>query len=71
MKDCKNFEHGASKEEFDKLADFMEQNNFSCADFLACVCAHIAHLPQKEFNTELLVAGYEWDITLKRGVKTK
>lgn len=45
MKDCKNFEHGVSKEEFNKLADFMEQNNFSCADFLACVCAHIAHLP--------------------------
>lgn len=66
MKDCKNFEHGASKEEFDKLVDFMEENNFSCSDFLACVCANIAHLPQKEFNTKLMVAGYEWDITLKK-----
>lgn len=37
-----------------------------CSDFLACVCAHIAHLPQKEFTTELMVAGYEWDITLKK-----
>lgn len=30
MKDCKNFEHGASKEEFDKLGEFMEENHFSC-----------------------------------------
>jgi hypothetical protein len=41
MKDCKNFEHRASKEEFDKLADFMEQNNFSCSDFFSVrMCSH-------------------------------
>ena len=68
MKDCKNFEHGAKRDDFDKLADFMDAYNFSCADFLAVVCAHLAGLPQKEFTTELMVAGCEWNITLtKRG----
>lgn len=50
--------------DFDKLADFMEANNFSTADFLAVVCASLAKYKAKEFKTKLGVAGWQWDIRL-------
>lgn len=66
MKESKCFDHGVSKEKFDKLADFMEENGFSCADFLACVCARIGGYPQKEFETELMVAGCVFKIKIEK-----
>ena len=66
MKESKCFDHGVSRENFDKLADFMDENDFSCADFLACVCAHIAGYPQREFETELMVAGCVFKIKIEK-----
>ena len=66
MKASKDFEHGAAKERFDDLADYMDKNDFSCADFLAVVCAHISGYPQKVFETELACGGYKWKIRLEK-----
>lgn len=60
------FEHGAAKERFDDLGDFAEKNNFSCSDFLAVVCAKLSGYPQKEFETELMVAGQEFKIRIEK-----
>lgn len=66
MKESRCFDRGASKENFDKLAEFMDKNDFSCADFLACVCANISSYPQNEFETSLFVAGHEFNIKIER-----
>lgn len=42
------------------------KNDFSCADFLACVCANISSYPQNEFETSLFVAGHEFNIKIER-----
>lgn len=42
------------------------RNIISCADFLAVVCARLAGYPQKEFETELMVAGYEFKIKITK-----
>ena len=66
MKQAHIFEHGAPKEAFDRLGDFVEQNNLSCSDLLAVVCARIANYPQKEFETKLLVAGVKFEIKIEK-----
>ena len=38
MKESKQFEHGIG--DWEQLFDFIDKNDFSCADFLACVCAN-------------------------------
>ena len=53
-----------SKENFDLLADFMDDHEFTASDFLACVCAKISGYPQSEFTTKLMVAGHEFDIKI-------
>lgn len=66
MKQGKMFDHGAPREAFEKLCDFMDANDFTCADFLACVCAHLSGLPQNEFETELMVAGRVFKIKIEK-----
>lgn len=69
MKLAHQFDHGAPKERFDDLGEYSEKNGFSCADFLDVVCTKLAGYPQKEFETELLVGGFEWKITLEKKQK--
>ncbi len=66
MKESKQFEHGIG--DWEQLFDFIDKNNFSCADFLACVCAKLNKIsnPDNLFSTEIMVGGHEWDIKLKR-----
>lgn len=66
MKESHKFDHGASKEQFDKLGEYMDANDFSCVDFLAVVCAHLVNYPQHEFETELMVGGIVWNIKLTK-----
>lgn len=66
MKLSHQFEHGAKKENFDLLADFMDNHNFSCSDFLAVVCVKLSGYPQNEFETKLMVAGHEFKIRIEK-----
>ena len=66
MKVSKVFERGANDNGFPELAEFCEKRDFSCSDMLAVVCDKLAGLPQKEFTTELMVAGVVWNITLTK-----
>lgn len=66
MNEIKDFSCGAIKENFDLLADFMDKYQFSCADFLACVCSHLSNYESNEFETELFVAGCEFKIRIEK-----
>lgn len=49
-----NFERG--KGNWNKLFDFMDENEFTCADFLACVCSNLLRQPpEKEYKTKLMI----------------
>jgi hypothetical protein len=60
----KIFERGTG--DWDKLYNFMDENDFSNADFLACVCANLSKITygSTPFNTTIAVAGYKWDIKI-------
>ena len=58
------FERG--KGDWDKLYDFMDKENFSRADFLACVCASLLREPENEFGTELGVGGIKFEIKIRK-----
>ena len=52
--------------DWDKLYDFMDKENFSRADFLACVCASLLREPDKEFETRLMIQGVEFEINIRK-----
>ena len=58
------FERG--KGDWDKLYDFMDKENFSRADFLACVCASLLREPDNEFETRLMIQGVEFEINIRK-----
>lgn len=66
MKQAHQFEHGATKENFDLLADFMDEHNLNCSDFLAVVCAKLLGYPQNEVETKLMVVGHEFKIRIEK-----
>lgn len=56
-------DRGEAKEEnWEKLYKFMDDNDFSNADFLACVCANLKHQEGKRFITMLMVGGEKFQI---------
>lgn len=59
-----HFERGEG--DWDKLYDFMDKENFSRADFLACVCASLLREPEKEFETELGIGGIKFEININK-----
>lgn len=63
----KTFEHGSG--DWEKLYNFMDENDFSCADFLACICAHLTEnelkLAWQIFTTTIMVAGVKFKITIE------
>ena len=62
-----NFERG--KGDWNKLFDFMDENEFTCADFLACVCSSLLRQPpEKEYKTKLMIQGIEFKISIKPDV---
>ena len=54
------------KGDWDKLYDFMDKENFSRADFLACVCASLLREPDSEFDTRLMIQGVEFGINIRK-----
>jgi len=61
------FEKGQG--DWDKLADFIDENDFSQADMLAVICASLLREPEKNFCTTLMVAGENFFIQIKKGYK--
>ena len=59
-----HFERGEG--DWDKLYDFMDKENFSRADFLACVCASLLREPENEFVTELMIGGIKFKIDINK-----
>lgn len=59
---------GRGEGDWDKLYDFMDKENFSRADFLACVCASLLREPEKEFKTELMIGGIKFEICINKKI---
>ena len=59
----------ATKEQWDTLLSFIEQNDFSVQDFLACVCANLLRYTSTLYQTRISVGGTRFDITIqKKGI---
>jgi hypothetical protein len=65
IKQSKVFERG--KGDWEKLFNFMDENSFSAADFLACVCANLLSYPtlENEYSTELMLQGQLFKIKIE------
>ncbi len=48
--------------DWEKLYTFMDENEFSCGDFCACICANLLRNPDKDFYTRIMVGGQEFEI---------
>lgn len=59
-----NFKKG--KGDWNKLADFMDQNNFSCSDMLAVVASHLLRIEETEFNYKLMLLGTVFNFNIKK-----
>jgi len=61
------FEKGTG--DWEKLLNFMDENNFSCGDYLACICAHLSTQPEQIFSTQIMIQGEKFFIQIKKGYK--
>ena len=52
--------------DWDKLYDFMDKENFTRLDFLACICASLLREPDNEFDTRLMIQGVEFNINIRK-----
>ena len=52
--------------DWEKLYQFMDENDFSNADFLACICANLTRQEGKKFSTRIMVAGVEFQIDIAK-----
>ena len=60
------FDHKATSEDFDKLADFMDKGNYSVADMLAIVCSNLFHQEGVQFITHLMIGGQIFKIDIQK-----
>ncbi len=59
----------ATKEEWDTLISFIQSNDFTVQDFLACVCANLLRYTSTLYQTRISVGGTNFDITInKKGI---
>ncbi len=66
LKASKIFERG--KGDWEKLYNFMDENDFSASDFMACVCANLLpllRLKWQNFETELMIQGVRFKIKIE------
>ena len=67
LKVSKIFERG--KGDWEKLYNFMDENDFSASDFMACVCANLmsyANFGKQEiYKTEIMIQGVRFKIEIK------
>ena len=62
-----NFERG--KGDWNKLAEFLDNNYFTNLDMLAVICANLLREPpEKEYKTKLMIQGIEFKISIKPDV---
>ncbi len=55
--------------DWNKLYKFMDENYFSNADFIACICANLCRQEGKKFETSLLVGGQVFKISFIKSDK--
>lgn len=59
----------ATREEWDTLLSFIDKNDFTVQDFLACVCANLLRYTSTHYKTRIVVGNSLFDITItKEGV---
>ncbi len=58
------FEKG--KGDWDKLFDFMDENEFTNLDFLACICSNLFYKQGTKFKTELMLQGTKFKIEIRK-----
>jgi hypothetical protein len=44
----------------------MDENEFSCQDFLAVICASLLKYEENEFETELMLQGVKFKISIEK-----
>lgn len=64
MQKYKIFERGRG--DWEKLGKFLEENDFSCLDMLACVCEQFGNITQKEYQTKIMILGQKFDIKIAK-----
>ena len=52
--------------DWEKLSEYMDKENFTRSDFLACVCASLLNEPDKKFCTRLMLQGVEFKIGIEK-----
>lgn len=57
-----------TEKQWDKLLSFIERNDFTVQDFLACVCANLLRYTSTHYITKLSVGGTQFDITIRKGL---
>ena len=65
IKQNKVFERGQG--DWEKLFNFMDENGFSVADFLACICANLLSYPtlENEYSTKIMLQGTVFKIKIE------
>lgn len=51
---------------WENLYNFMDENEFSCQDFLAVICASLLKYEENEFETELMLQGVKFKISITK-----
>jgi hypothetical protein len=51
---------------WENLYNFMDENEFSCLDFLAVICASLLKYKVNKFNTELMLQGVKFKISITK-----
>jgi hypothetical protein len=59
-------EKNRNEESWDKLCNFMDENEFTCNDFLAVICANLLKYEDKHFDTEMMLEGVRFRINIEK-----
>lgn len=62
------FKRGVSRDNpsWEELYEFLDKNEFSVLDMLACVCANLCNYTDTEFNTEIMCGGHKFQINIEK-----
>ena len=59
-------EKNKNEEAWDKLCNFMDENEFTCNDFLAVICSNLLKYEDKHFDTEIMLQGVRFKINIEK-----
>lgn len=51
---------------WENLYNFMDENEFTCQDFLAVICASLLKYEENEFETELMLQSVKFKISITK-----